>query len=175
MILLAVVTGKPEVGQEVTVSWQVTGAVSVSVRRDGQQLTTDAAGERAFTVSDKRPITWGVVASNRAGSTSEELTVRPVTFGSIAPSFITSGMEAAGGLSVGQLIIAFVPGLVIVLVAVVKAKVTPAPFIASGILAPVMAFIFAALFAYTAGYWLAAMLTVLMSVAVVSWVALEKA
>ena len=126
-------------------------------------------------MSDKRPITWGVVASNRAGSTSEELTVRPVTFGSIA-SFITSGMEAAGGLSVGQLIIAFVPGLVIVLVAVVKAKASRRrPFIASGILAPVMAFIFAALFAYTAGYWLAAMLTVLMSVAVVSWVALEKA
>ena len=84
VILLAMVTGKPEVGQEVTVSWQVTGAVSVSVRRDRQQLTTDAAGERAFTVSDKRPITWGR-ASNRAGSTSEELTVRPVTFGSIAP------------------------------------------------------------------------------------------
>ena len=37
-----------------------------------------------------------------------------------------------------------------------------------------MAFIFAALFAYTAGYWLAASLTILMVVAVVTWVALEK-
>ena len=32
--------------------------------------------------------------------------VRPVTFGSMA-SFITSGMEAAGGLWVGQLVMAF--------------------------------------------------------------------
>ena len=84
-------------------------------------------------------------------------------------------MEAAGGLSVGQLGIAVVPGLAIILAAIIKGGITPAPFIASGILAPVMAFIFAALFAYTAGYWLAAMLTVLMLVAVVSWVALEKA
>ena len=110
------------------------------------------------------PLSVGGGASNRAGSTSEELTVRPVTFGSIA-SFITSGMEAAGGLWAGQLLIAVVSGLAIILAAIIK----------GGILAPVMAFIFAALFAYTAGYWLAAMLTVLMLVAVVSWVALEKA
>ena len=42
-----------------------------------------------------------MAASNRAGAASEEVTVRPVTFGSAA-SFITSGMEAAGGLWVGQ-------------------------------------------------------------------------
>ena len=115
-----------------------------------------------------------MVASNRAGSTSEELTVRPVTFGSIA-AFIISGMESAGGRWVGQLVIAVVPGLAIILAAIIKGCITPAPFIASGILAPVMAFIFAALFGYTAGYWLAAMLTVLMVVAIVTLVSLEKA
>ena len=154
-------------------SWQVTGAVSVTVRRDGQQVSTDAAGVRTFTVADKHPITWAVAASNRAGATSEEVTVRPVTFGSAA-SFITSGMEAAGGLWVGQLVLAFLPGLVIILVAVVKGSITPAPFIAAGILAPVLAFLFAALFNFTAGYWLAASLTILLVLAVVTWVQLEK-
>ena len=76
--------------------------------------------------------------------------MRPVTFGSMA-SFITSGMEAAGGLWVGQLVLAFLPGLVIILVAVMKGNVTPAPFIVSGGLAPVLAFGFAALFNFTAG------------------------
>ena len=174
VIALDVEPAKPEVGQEVTVSWQVSGAVSVSVRRDAQQVSTDAAGERSFTVADKRPITWAVAASNRAGATSEEMTVRPVTFGSAA-SFITSGMAAAGGLWVGQLVLAFVPGLVIILVAVIKAKVTPAPFIAAGGLAPVLAFVFVALFNYPAGYWLACSLTLLLVVSVVSWVHLEKA
>ena len=101
MIVLDVEPAKPEVRQEVTVSWDVTGAVSVSVRRDGQQVATEAASERYFTVADKHPITWAVAASNRAGATSEEMTVRPVTFGSPA-SFITLGMEVAGGLWVGQ-------------------------------------------------------------------------
>ena len=106
----------------------------------------------SFTVADKHPITWSVEASNRAGSTSEEMTVRPVTFGS-PESFITSGMEAGGGLWVGHLVIAFVPGPVIILVAVIKGNVTPAPIIVSGGLAPVLAFGFAALFNFTAGYW----------------------
>ena len=110
-----------------------------------------------------------MAASNRAGATSDEIMVRPVTFGSMA-SFITSGMEAAGGLWVGQLVLAFVPGLVIILVAVVKGSITPAPFIAAGILAPVLAFLFAALFNFTAGYWLAASLTILLVLAVVTWV-----
>ena len=174
MIVLDLEPPKPEVGQEVTVSWQVTGAVSVTVRRDGQQVSTDAAGAIAFTVADKRPITWAVAASNRAGATSEEMTVRPVTFGSAA-SFITSGMEAAAGLWVGQLVLAFVPGLVTILVAVVKGSITPAPFIAGGGLAPVLAFGFAALFNYPAGYWLASSLTILLVVSVVTWVHLEKA
>ena len=121
-VRLDVQPGKPEVGEEVAVSWQVTDGVSVSVRRDGQQVSTDPAGEMAFTVSDKQPITWAVVASNRAGATSEEITVRPVTFGPIA-SCITSGMEAAGGLWAGQLLIAIVPGVVIILVSVVKGQV----------------------------------------------------
>ena len=47
-----------------------------------------------------------MAASNRAGATSDEIMVRPVTFGSMA-SFIISGMEAAGGLWVGQLVLAF--------------------------------------------------------------------
>ena len=47
-----------------------------------------------------------MAASNRAGATSDEIMVRPVTFGSMA-SFITLGMEAAGGLWVSQLVIAF--------------------------------------------------------------------
>jgi hypothetical protein len=81
-----------------------------------------------------------VAASNRAGATSDEIMVRPVTFGSMA-SFITSGMEAAGGLWVGQLVIAF---------------------------------LLAALFNFTAGYWLAASLTILLVLAVVTWVQLEK-
>ena len=140
-----------------------------SVRLDVQQISTDAAGERSFTVTDKRPVTWAVAASNRAGAISDEIMVRPVTFGSAA-SFITSGMEAAGGLWVGQLVIAFVPGLVIILVAVIKGNVTPAPFIVSGGLAPVLAFVFAALFNFTAGYWLAASLTILLVLAVVTWV-----
>ena len=106
-----------------------------------------------------------MAASNRAGATSDEIMVRPVTFGSMA-SFITSGMEAAGGLWVGQLVLAFLPGLVIILVAVVKGSITPAPFIAAGILAPVIAFLFAALFNFTAGYWLAASLTILLVLAV---------
>ena len=174
VIVLDLEPPKPEVGQVVTVFWQVTGAVSVTVRRDGQQELTDAAGAIAFTVADKRPITWAVAASNRAGAASEEVTVPPVTFGSAA-SFITSGMEAAGGLWVSQLVLAFVPGLVIILVAVVKGSITPAPFIAAGGLAPVLAFGFAALFNYPAGYWLASSLTILLVVSVVTWVHLEKA
>ena len=102
------------------------------------------------------------------------MTVRPVTFGSIA-SFIKVGMEAAGGLWAGQLLIAVVPGLAIIMAAVIKGSITPAPFIAAGILAPAMAFIFAALFGYTAGYWLAASLTILLVLALVIWVQLEKA
>ena len=120
------------------------------------------------------PLEEGNRASNRAGATSEEMTVRPVTFGSIA-SFIKVGMEAAGGLWAGQLLIAVVPGLAIIMAAVIKGSITPAPFIAAGILAPAMAFIFAALFGYTAGYWLAASLTILLVLAVVIWVQLEKA
>ena len=155
-------------------SWQVTGAVSVAVRRDGQQVSTDAAGERSFTVTDKHPITWAVAASNRAGATSEEVTWCGPSPSAPLASFITSGMEAAGGLWVGQLVLAFLPGLVIILVAVVKGSITPAPFIAAGILAPVLAFLFAALFNFTAGYWLAASLTILLVLAVVTWVQLEK-
>ena len=132
-------------------SWQVTGAVSVSVRRDGQQVSTDAAGARTFTAADKHPITFCSAAS-----------------------FITSGMEAAGGLWDGQLVLAFLPGLVIILVAVVKGSITPGPFIAAGILAPVLAFVFAALFNFTAGYWLAASLTILLVLAVATRVQLEK-
>ena len=105
-----------------------------------QQISTDAAGERSFTVTDKRPVTWAVAASNRAGATSDEIMVRPVTFG-YGASFITSATEAAGGLWVGQL---------------------------------VLAFLFAALFNFTAGYWLAASLTILLVLAVVTWVQLEK-
>ena len=71
-----------------------------------QQISTDAAGERSFTVTDKRPVTWAVAASNRAGATSDEIMVRPVTFG-YGASFITSATEAAGGLWVGQLVLAF--------------------------------------------------------------------
>ena len=47
-----------------------------------------------------------MAASNRAGAISDEIMVRPVTFG-YGASFITSGMEAAGGLWVGQLVLAF--------------------------------------------------------------------
>ena len=56
-------------------------------------------------------------------------------------------MERAGGLWVGQLVIALAPGLAIIIAAVVKGNITPAPFIVAGGLAPVMAFLFAALFA----------------------------
>ena len=173
-IRLEVQPARPEVGQETTASWQVTGAVSVSVRRNGVQVSTAAAGEVAFTVLDKRAVVWRVEASNRGGSTSEEITVRPVTFGSWA-AFITSGMERAGGLWVGQLVIALAPGLAIIIAAVVKGNITPAPFIVAGGRAPVMAFIFAALFAYTTGYWLAASLTILLLMSVITWVQLEKA
>ena len=38
-----------------------------------------------------------------------------------------------------------------------------------------MAFLFAALFAYTTGYWLAASLTILLLMSVITWVQLEKA
>ena len=170
-IRLEVQPARPEVGQETTASWQVTGAVSVSVRRNGVQVSA-AAGEVAFTVLDKRAVVWRVEASNRAGSSSEEITVRPVTFGSWA-AFITSGMERAGGLWVGQLVIALAPGLAIIIAAVVKGNITPAPFIVAGGRAPVMAFIFAALFAYTTGYWLAASLTILLLMSVITWVQLE--
>ena len=179
-IRLEVQPARPEVGQETTASWQVTGAVSVSVRRNGVQVSTAAAGEVSFTVLDKRPAVWRVEASNRGGSTSEEITseeitVRPVTFGSWA-AFITSGMEHAGGLWFGQLVIALAPGLAIIIIAaVVKGNITPAPFIVAGGLAPVMAFVFAALFAYTTGYWLAASLTILLLMSVITWVQLEKA
>ena len=43
-----------------------------------------------------------------------------------------------------------------------------------GLLAPVLAFLFAALFNFTAGYWLAASLTILPVLAVMTWVQLEK-
>ena len=84
-------------------------------------------------------------------------------------------MEVAGGLWVGQLVLAFVPGLVIMLAAVLKGKITPAPFIVAGGRAPVLAFGFAALFNYPVGYWLASSLTILVVLSVVTWVQLEKA
>ena len=97
VILLAVVTGKPEVGQEVTVSWQVTGAVSVSVRRDGQASLPTLQGRELSRCRTSDRLPGGVVASNRAGSTSEELTVRPVTFGSIAPLSSFRGWKPPAG------------------------------------------------------------------------------
>ena len=73
-------------------------------------------------------------------------------------------MKRAGGLWVGQLVIALAPGLAIIIAAVGKGNITPAPFIVTGGRAPVMAFLFAALFAYTTGYWLATGLTILLVV-----------
>ena len=70
--------------------------MSVSVRRNGTQLSTAAAGEVSFTILDKRPVVWRAEASNLGGSSSEEITVRPVTFGSWA-AFITSGWSAPAG------------------------------------------------------------------------------
>ena len=86
-----------EVGEEVTITWSVGGADSVSVRRDDTQLSTDHQGEWKETIARKGVIQWVVTATNRSGSVSEELEIEAVSIGSIE-SFVkaTSQYPAAG-------------------------------------------------------------------------------
>ena len=153
-----------------TVSWQVTGAVSVTVRRDGQQVSTDAAGVRTFTVADKHPITWAVAASNRAGAISEEDTwCGPSPSAPLRRSSLREWKPPAGCGSASWCWPSCL-GWSSSWWRWSRGVSRQRPFIAAGILAPVLAFLFAALFNFTAGYWLAASLTILLVLAVVTWV-----
>ncbi len=156
----------PEVDEEVTVAWRVTGADSVSVRRNGVQISTQHNGQRSETIADRSAIVWTVEASNRSGSVNGELTVEPATIGSIA-SWVTGGNPS--GSWVTQIILSLIPGAVIVVVSILRGQITPGPFIAGGICMPAVAFVYAALVNQTAAYWLAAALTVMLVLAIVGW------
>lgn len=160
----------PAVGDAVTFSWTVTGADSVSVRRDGVQVSTDHQGEWKETIDAKGVITWEVTATNRSGTSTGNLDIEVVTFGD-GEDFITSGPE---GEWVLQMIVSVVPGIVIILASIFVTKnISPGPFIAAGIIAPVMAFALRA-FMGLGSYWLATTESVLLVLAIVAWVQLEK-
>ena len=57
MLIVTVDDRVPEVGEMVTVTWTVTGAVSVAVRRNGVQVSTAHTGQRSETIADRKPIT----------------------------------------------------------------------------------------------------------------------
>ena len=167
-VQLAANDGITEVGKEITITWSVAGADSVSVRREGSQISTDHQGAWEETTVRKGVIQWEVTATNRSGTASEELEIDVVSIGSIE-SLITGG---TAGEWVTQLVLSIVPGIVIIVAAVLKGAITPAPFIAAGISMPSVAFVAGALGVGT--YWLATSLALLVVVAIVAWVALEK-
>ena len=74
-VTLAVDDRVPEVGERVTVTWSVSGADSVSVRRGGTQVSTEHSGQRSETIADRKPIAYTVTASNRSGTASDDLTI----------------------------------------------------------------------------------------------------
>ena len=157
-----------ELGQQITVTWSVDGADSVSVRRDGSQISTDYQGTWEETIVSKGVIQWEVTATNRSGTASEELEIEAGSIGSVA-SLITGG---PGGEWVTQLVLSIVPGIVIIVTAMVTGHITPAPFIAAGISMPSVAFLSGAF--GIGSYWLASSLVILVVVAIFAWVALEK-
>ena len=157
-----------EVGRKITITWSVARADSVSVRREGSQISTDHQGAWEETTVSKGVIQWEVTATNRSGTSSEELEIKVVSIGSVA-SLITGG---PGGEWVTQLVLSIVPGIVIIVAAVLKGAITPAPFIAAGISMPSVAFVAGAF--GVGNYWLATSLALLIVVAIVAWVALEK-
>lgn len=159
----------PAVGGTVTVTWNVSGADSVAVRRDGVQISTDHQGEWQETPDSKGVISWEVSATNREGSSRKELDIEVITFGD-GKDFVTSGPE---GEWVLQMIISVIPGLVFIVGSVWLTKnITPGPFIAAGIIAPVVAFLLAAL--GLGNYWLATATLILLVLSILGWVQLEK-
>ena len=170
MVTLTVDDRVPEVGQELTVTWSVSGAVSVSVRRDGAQIATSHTGSRTETIASKVPIEWSVVASNPTGSANESLTVKPARFGSVR-SWLTGSNPS--GEWVSQIILSLVPAIVIIGAAIFKGGITQGPFIAAGISIPAIAFLVRA-FAGIGSYWLATALLVMLVLAIVGWVRLSE-
>ena len=84
-----------EVGEQITITWAVNGADSVSVRRDGSQISTEHQGKWDETIISKGIIQWEVTATNRTGTASEELETEAVSIGSIE-SLITGGPGGNG-------------------------------------------------------------------------------
>ncbi len=167
-ITLTVDDRVPEVGEEITITWAVSGADSVSVRRAGVQVSTQHTGTRAETIANKRPVEWSIVATNRSGSASRDLTVTPATIGSVR-SFITGGNPA--GAWVTQIILSLIPATVIIVVAIFRGGIEPGPFIAGGICMPATAFLCAAF--GIGNYYLATALLVMIVLAIVGWVMLS--
>lgn len=157
------------VGQEFTVTWSVSGAVSVSVRRDGSQVSTDHSGEYTEIAASKGVVEWELTASNPQGSTTEDLEIDIVTFGD-TEDFVTGG---PGGEWLIQMILAVVPGMVIIGASIwFTRSLTPGPFIAAGIITPVAAFVSAAM--GLGNYWLATASLILLVLSILAWVNLER-
>ena len=171
MLIVTVDDRVPEVGEMVTVTWTVTGAVSVAVRRNGVQVSTAHTGQRSETIADRKPITYSITAGNQSETARGELTIKPARIGSVR-SFIAGGNPA--GEWVTQIILSVIPGIMIIGISIFRGNVTPGAFIAGGICMPVVAFLYAALTNTAEHYWLATALLVMLVLAIVGWVQLSK-
>lgn len=169
-IRLALSDRTPEVGQEVVIAWDVSGAVSVSVRRNGNQVSTDHTGKVTEPVPDKKPVEWKVTASNRNGSETAAVTVKGVSIGSVR-SFVVGGNPSGGWVT--EIILALIPGVVVIGLSVLKGNISPGPFIAGGIAMPATAFIVEAAMGLVGHYWLATALLVMVVLGIVAWVFLS--
>ena len=142
------------VGETATITWTVSGADSVSVKRDGVEVSTDHQGEREETLESEGEIIWAVWAANQGHTFEKVVNIFWVDLetqkelqaqrGHYVPGrhHVTSLSEGEWGL---QVIISVIPGIVFILGSIWLTKtVTPGPFIGAGISVPVVAFLLAA-------------------------------
>ena len=183
-IILLVASGPIQVvGETETVTWTVSEADSVSVKRNGVEVSTDHQGEWEETLESEGEIIWEVYADNRKHgfAKSVNILVVPVEvrkelqaqrshYVAGRHNRITSGPVGEGAL---QVIISVIPGMVFIVGSILLTKnVTPGPFIAAGIVAPVVAFLLAAV--GLGNYWMAAAMLILLPLSILGWVGMRK-
>ena len=66
-----------------------------------------------------------------------------------------------------------IPGIVIIVVSILRGGITQGPFIAAGICMPAVAFLYAAAMNEASAYWLATALLIMLVLAIVAWVMLS--
>ena len=145
----------PAVDQEVTVSWFATGAASVSLTRDGNQVSANHSGTTTYTPTDRTPVAFKITATNPSGSAVREIVIRPRAFSTPAGLVGLS----PGGAAVAQMLIMVAVGTIFA----VAGKFRPKALIAAVIVMPLVAVAVAAL--GIGSYWLASIVTLLLVVA----------